>query len=135
MLRECHVLQYLRRKPVQALIHTRGRDAVVALAALVADVPRPARLVSGVCGRVLPGEMCALMGGSGAGKTTLLDVLAGRKPIANTHGQLYFNGITVGTQQAISNVCILPRSSSCSSSSSSPWLSPPVPMVSSSPPH
>jgi len=43
-------------------------------------------------GRVNPGEMCALMGGSGAGKTTLLDVLAGRKTAGLIEGEVFFNG-------------------------------------------
>jgi len=49
-------------------------------------------LLKGASGRINPGEMCALMGGSGAGKTTLLDVLAGRKTSGYIVGEVYFNG-------------------------------------------
>ena len=52
----------------------------------------PHVLLKGASGRINPGEMCALMGGSGAGKTTLLDVLAGRKTSGHITGEVYFNG-------------------------------------------
>ena len=42
---------------------------------------------------VLPGELVALMGPSGSGKTTLLDVLAQRRPLACTTGQMFVNGV------------------------------------------
>jgi ABC-type lipoprotein export system ATPase subunit len=65
---------------------------------LTYDVPDPAdktkmkTLLSGVSGRVHPGEMCALMGASGAGKSTLLDVIAGRKTVGRIVGDILFNG-------------------------------------------
>eukprot|EP00736_Rhodelphis_marinus_P002660 Rmarinus@m.3794 len=37
------------------------------------------------------GEMCAVMGSSGAGKSTFLDLVAGRKSVGITQGDLLFN--------------------------------------------
>lgn len=50
-------------------------------------------LLKGLCGTLLPGQMCALMGPSGSGKTTLLDVLAGRKTVGRTQGEVLFAGV------------------------------------------
>ncbi|GJP31886.1 hypothetical protein CLOM_g15887, partial [Closterium sp. NIES-68] len=58
------------------------------------DVPgmsEPKVLLNSVSGFVRPGTMTALMGSSGAGKTTLLDVLAGRKTIGRTRGDILVN--------------------------------------------
>jgi ABC-type uncharacterized transport system YnjBCD ATPase subunit len=49
-------------------------------------------LLNGVTGYAQPGVLTALMGASGAGKTTLMDVLAGRKTIGQTTGDIYVNG-------------------------------------------
>lgn len=57
------------------------------------DKKKKKMLLSGVSGRVHPGEMCALMGASGAGKSTLLDVLAGRKTTGEIKGDILFNGV------------------------------------------
>ncbi|CAI5514863.1 unnamed protein product [Closterium sp. Naga37s-1] len=58
------------------------------------DVPgmsEPKVLLNSISGFVCPGTMTALMGSSGAGKTTLLDVLAGRKTIGRTRGDILVN--------------------------------------------
>ncbi|ODQ64433.1 putative ABC transporter [Nadsonia fulvescens var. elongata DSM 6958] len=66
------------------------------------DVPVPApentrRLLNGVFGYVRPGQLVALMGASGAGKTTLLDVLALRKNIGVISGDVFIDGLPLGT--------------------------------------
>jgi ABC-type lipoprotein export system ATPase subunit len=50
------------------------------------------KILKDVSGRILPGEMCALMGGSGCGKSTLLDVIAGRKTQGTITGDILFDG-------------------------------------------
>jgi ATP-binding cassette subfamily G (WHITE) protein 2 len=50
-------------------------------------------LLDGVSGYIRPKELMALMGPSGSGKTTLLDVLAGRKTVGTTQGQIKFGGL------------------------------------------
>ncbi len=52
-----------------------------------------AYLLKDVNGFFQAGEMTALMGPSGSGKTTLLDVLAGRKTVGETTGELLFSGV------------------------------------------
>jgi ABC-type multidrug transport system ATPase subunit len=39
-----------------------------------------------------PGRMTALMGSSGAGKTTLMDVIAGRKTVGESRGEVLIEG-------------------------------------------
>ena len=46
----------------------------------------------GVTGFLKEGEMTALMGPSGSGKTTLLDLLAGRKTVGTTSGEITYGG-------------------------------------------
>eukprot|EP00850_Spirogloea_muscicola_P017864 SM000157S02094 [mRNA] locus=s157:259267:270139:- [translate_table: standard] len=58
----------------------------------IPGVKEPRLLLNSVSGYSLPGTMTALMGSSGAGKTTLLDVLAGRKTIGRTRGDVLVNG-------------------------------------------
>ncbi|KAJ1927065.1 ATP-binding cassette transporter snq2 [Tieghemiomyces parasiticus] len=51
------------------------------------------QLLRKIFGYVQPGSMTALMGASGAGKTTLLDVLAQRKNLGRTEGDILMNGV------------------------------------------
>jgi ABC-type multidrug transport system ATPase subunit len=57
-------------------------------------------LLTRISGRVIPGELCALMGASGAGKSTLLDVLAGRKTTGVVVGDILFNGQERGVSRS-----------------------------------
>ncbi|KAI1812305.1 ABC transporter [Poronia punctata] len=50
------------------------------------------RLLDGLSGFVVPGQLTALMGASGAGKTTLLNTLAGRLEFGTLTGDLYLDG-------------------------------------------
>ncbi|KAJ1919906.1 hypothetical protein H4219_001686 [Mycoemilia scoparia] len=50
------------------------------------------RLLKDISGRIMPGEMTAIIGSSGAGKTTLLDTLAGRLKGGNLSGSIAFQG-------------------------------------------
>ena len=49
-------------------------------------------VLEGIHGKIMPGEIMAIMGGSGAGKTTCLDILARRNKIGNTGGDILVNG-------------------------------------------
>lgn len=49
-------------------------------------------LLKDITGYFRPGTMAALMGPSGSGKTTLLDLLAGRKTVGKTEGDILFAG-------------------------------------------
>ena len=48
-------------------------------------------VLSGIHGKVRPGEIMAIMGGSGAGKTTCLDILARRNKSGTTGGDILVN--------------------------------------------
>lgn len=50
------------------------------------------QLLREVTGTFRPGILTALMGISGAGKTTLMDVLAGRKTLGYTEGDIRISG-------------------------------------------
>lgn len=50
------------------------------------------RILSGVQGIALPGQIMAIMGASGAGKTTFLDLLARKNKRGVTEGNFYVNG-------------------------------------------
>lgn len=50
------------------------------------------KVLAGVYGRALPGEVSVIMGPSGAGKSTLLDVLSFRKKTGKTTGDIIVNG-------------------------------------------
>lgn len=52
--------------------------------------PHSKTILNGVCGRIRPGKVTAIMGPSGAGKTTFLSVLMGR--VGRTAGSLCING-------------------------------------------
>lgn len=53
----------------------------------------PLRILYDLSGRVLPGEVLALMGPSGSGKTSLLSVVGGRSGmLAKMEGEIQFNG-------------------------------------------
>lgn len=56
------------------------------------DKKQDAELLSNISGVFNPNEMVALLGPSGSGKTTFLDVLAGRKAIGTTTGEMLFGG-------------------------------------------
>ncbi|KAJ1978286.1 hypothetical protein H4R34_003260 [Dimargaris verticillata] len=49
-------------------------------------------ILHGISGRVMPGEMVAIMGSSGAGKSTLLNALSGRLTTGKLSGRVHFNG-------------------------------------------
>ena len=51
-------------------------------------------ILDGIFGRIQPGHLACIMGGSGAGKTTLLDVLAGHTGLAFS-GNVKLNGVQV----------------------------------------
>ncbi len=55
-------------------------------------------LLKGVTGYLKEGEMTALMGPSGSGKTTLLDLLAGRKTVGRTSGDIMYGGVRASKQ-------------------------------------
>jgi len=50
------------------------------------------QLLNKVSGKVMPGQLTALMGASGAGKTTLLDVISQRKTSGTIEGQFSLGG-------------------------------------------
>eukprot|EP00892_Ulva_mutabilis_P008760 jgi/Ulvmu1/6256/UM028_0114.1 len=50
------------------------------------------QLLRGITATLQPGALCALMGGSGAGKTTAMDVIAARKTVGRTSGDILING-------------------------------------------
>ncbi|KAJ4475603.1 hypothetical protein J3R30DRAFT_3294740 [Lentinula aciculospora] len=47
-------------------------------------------ILDSISGRVLPGQMMAILGPSGAGKTTLVEILAGKHKSGSTVGQVSF---------------------------------------------
>ncbi|KAJ1980305.1 hypothetical protein H4R34_002507 [Dimargaris verticillata] len=49
-------------------------------------------ILHGISGRVMPGELVAIMGSSGAGKSTLLNALSGRLTMGKLSGQILFSG-------------------------------------------
>jgi ATP-binding cassette subfamily G (WHITE) protein 2 len=55
-------------------------------------------LLKNVTGYLKEGEMTALMGPSGSGKTTLLDLLAGRKTVGRTSGDIMYGGVKASKQ-------------------------------------
>lgn len=67
------------------------------------DIDRYLHLLTDISGTFRPGVLTALMGVSGAGKTTLMDVLAGRKTVGMTVGNIWVGGYTV-EQSALSRV-------------------------------
>jgi len=50
------------------------------------------QILSNVSFWTMPGRMTALMGSSGAGKTTLMDVIAGRKTVGMSTGEILIDG-------------------------------------------
>jgi ABC-type multidrug transport system ATPase subunit len=87
------------RDAADAKAHASSRAGVVVVAkdltyevASFKDKGVKARLLSNVNGLFNPGEMTALLGPSGSGKTTFLDVLAGRKTVGETTGEVLFGG-------------------------------------------
>jgi ATP-binding cassette subfamily G (WHITE) protein 2 (SNQ2) len=50
------------------------------------------QVLHGASGRVLPGEMCCIMGASGAGKTSLLNILAQRICVGAVSGDVRYDG-------------------------------------------
>ena len=75
--------------PPDAAVGTREPDGAAA-APLDAPPPGLKRILYGLSGQVLPGELLAVMGPSGSGKTSLLQVLAGRR--SATAGAVLVNG-------------------------------------------
>ncbi|CAN6624221.1 hypothetical protein TRVA0_009S03026 [Trichomonascus vanleenenianus] len=57
------------------------------------------QILEGAYGKVEPGQVMAIMGGSGAGKTTLLDILARKTKRGRTEGEVYVNGRTYSKSQ------------------------------------
>ena len=53
---------------------------------------RELQLLRNITGSFVPGRLTALIGSTGAGKTTLMDVLAGRKTMGRTTGDIRVNG-------------------------------------------
>ena len=62
------------------------------------------RILDGLGGYFEVGSLAALMGPSGSGKTTLLDVLAGRKNVGVTEGEVLYGGVAASAQ-VLKNVC------------------------------
>ena len=57
------------------------------------------RILSGVQGIALPGQLMAIMGASGAGKTTFLDILARKNKRGFVDGNFYVNGEKVNDNE------------------------------------
>ncbi|KAF9265883.1 hypothetical protein L218DRAFT_997259 [Marasmius fiardii PR-910] len=58
-------------------------------------------VLDAVSGRVLPGQMMAILGPSGAGKTSLVEILAGKQKSGTMTGQVSFLSRTCGTKPRI----------------------------------
>jgi ABC-type multidrug transport system ATPase subunit/ABC-type multidrug transport system permease subunit len=63
----------------------------------------PKKLLDGISGRIVPGELVAVMGSSGAGKSTFLDVLSNRVNMKMVEGALTVNDVPV--TEEISREC------------------------------
>ena len=53
------------------------------------------RILRGISGRVAPGQLLAIIGGSGAGKSTCLDILAHKPKNGFVRGDIRLNGMTL----------------------------------------
>lgn len=72
------------------------------------------QLLHNITGSFRPGVLTALMGVSGAGKTTLMDVLAGRKTVGRTEGQIWVGhscALTWQTLAALFQCCAITTTS------------------------
>lgn len=54
------------------------------------------RILRGISGRVAPGQLLAIIGGSGAGKSTCLDILAHKPKNGSVRGDVRLNGARLG---------------------------------------
>ena len=63
------------------------------------DIQEDNNILEAISGRVLPGELVAILGGSGAGKTTLLNLLSGRLEVPGGHltGTITLDGQTANS--------------------------------------